>query len=1497
VKSTVWVVLFLYFGAFGFADRSANAQVDNHVHDPAPAISSAATVPTATRARVLENYARLPLRFEANQGQADNRVRFLSRGSGYTLFLTPTEAVLSLSEPVGNSSDPWHLTHNQTSALRMELSGAKPDAVIAGSGEFPGRSNYFIGNDPKQWHVGVPAFGRVHYKDIYPGVDLVYYGNQRQLEYDFVIAPGANPNVIRLKVTGSRQIRIDNHGDLLIRVGAKDLRLGAPSVYQEDGSVRRPVAGKWLRSRRHELRFDLGSYDHSKALIVDPTLVYSTYLGGSLTDVATSIAVDSAGDAYIAGSTGSADFPTTQNAYQQTCKGCTGNNNAFITELDPTGSSLVYSTFLGGSNGDGANGIAIDSSGNAYVVGTTFSGEQTTIKFPTTTGAFQTACAGTCTQGDAFVTGIKEGGASLLFSSFLGGTGAEIGTAIAVLPSGDAIYVTGSTTSTDFPTKNPYQTNCSNSCTGGDAFVTVFNLGGGTLAYSTYLGGSGSDQGNGIAVDSSGSAYVAGSTNSSDFPSLNAIQSTCGGCASGIKSAFVTKFALAGTLDYSTFLGGTLYPSGAAGDSASSIAVDSAGDAYVAGSATSTDFPTVNAYQATCANGCSGGDAFVTEFNPFGSALTYSTYVGGSGADRAFAIAIDSVGNAFVTGQTSSTDFPAINTNYAFQTTCSSCASGGHDAFVAEFDVAGSGLVFSSYLGGTTKQSGNGIAINPLNGGDQATIAGATESSPFPGVSTSSFQPTFGGVEDGFIAEFPEAANCTTTHTQTGLTLSVTITCIGNFVNSSNKNNYPNQFMGFNWGDGTPETGSGSGGGSNCGVKPGICTFSATHTYAGPSSPTFGLTQTVNDASTNGTSGNNIITTGFSVTIPSTLTITPITLPSGTVGTAYTPSTLTESGGTAPYTWSIVTGSLPAGLSLNATTGVISGTPTTAGTSNFTVQVEDAEPATVTLALSILITNVPPSITTQPASQTINSGQTATMTVAASGTAPLSYQWYQGSSGVTTNPISGATGTSYTTPALTATTTYWVQVTNTAGKANSNTATITVSPVAIAPSITTQPASQTINSGQTATMTVAASGTAPLSYQWYQGSSGVTTNPISGATGTSYTTPALTATTAYWVQVTNTAGKANSNTATITVSPVAIAPSITTQPASQTINSGQTATMTVAASGTAPLSYQWYQGASGVTTNPISGATGTSYTTRALTATTTYWVLVTNSAGTANSNTATITVNVVAPPPTCAEPTVQPGTNSLTVTATSNCTDSQSSITSTTISWGDDSSSSSGTTATHTYVSAGTYTITVTATDANNLSSSASTTVAVTAPLTTSVTPGQAATQTVNVTAPPGVSSLVVTYQCVSVDGPSGVQPLGYYHLSCNINGQGVTSTVTLTSTPTPISVAVQTTSTTALQSKLQSGRVGGLYAAFLFLPGAVLMGVGLSGHRRKKMQRYAGLFLLGVMMFSWLACGGTISSPPTQNGTPAGAYSVGITGTSSGGTQTTITVGFSVTG
>ena len=463
----------------------------------------------ASNDQILQAYGQIPLSFEVNQGQTAAQVDFLSQGSGYTLFLTPTETVLSLQKPApaagGGAEAP------DSVVLSSRFVGANPQPQVVGLDRLAGTSNYFIGSDPSQWHTNVANYGQVEYQDLYPGVDLVFYGNQRQLEYDYVVVPGTDPGVIKLAIDGAESMTIDGQGDLVLHTSGGDVLEHAPVVYQESGGVRQPVSGQFVLEGDGQVGFAVGAYDHTQPLVIDPVLSYSTYLGGTSLTACSGIAVDSAGDAYVTGTTYSTDFPTTAGAFQ-TSLGGGGNGDAFVTKLNPTGTALVYSTYLSGTNYDGCNGIAVDTAGNAYVTGDT-----TSTDFPTTTGAFQTTYRG---GGDAFVTKLNSTGTALVYSTFLGGTNGDGGLGIAVDTAGNA-YVTGDTTSTDFPTTTgAFQTTYRG---GGDAFVTKLNPTGTALVYSTYLGGTGDDVGFGIAVDTAGNAYVTGDTRSTDFPTTTGL--------------------------------------------------------------------------------------------------------------------------------------------------------------------------------------------------------------------------------------------------------------------------------------------------------------------------------------------------------------------------------------------------------------------------------------------------------------------------------------------------------------------------------------------------------------------------------------------------------------------------------------------------------------------------------------------------------------------------------------------------------------------------------------------------------------------------------------------------------------------------------------------------------------------------------------------------------------------------------------------------------------
>ncbi len=619
-------------------------------------------VAAASDARISESYGSLPLHFEANQGQAHKDVRFLSRGVGYGLYLTSSEAVLVLTNP--DAKRDGHDTQARPEAempakpvaLRMSLVGASRKPLASGLEELPGKANYFIGKDPAKWRSNVPSYAKVHYREVYPGIDLVYYGNQRSLEYDFVVAPGADPRKIALTFKGADKLEIDAKGDLLLHAAGGTVRQKKPVIYQEMDGVRQEIAGSYVRKGAKRVGFKMAAYDLSRPLVIDPVLSYSTYLGGSDRDSTGSsdstgkIAVDSDGNAYVTGTTGwfgpGSNFPTTPGAFQPNigndpmCPPCTGGD-VFVTKLNPTGTGLVYSTFLGGSGSDQGLGIAVDSAGSAYVTGITSSSD-----FPTTAGAFETFNGTFNGNMVAFVTKLDAAGSMLLYSTYLGGSSAGAG--IAVDTAGSA-YVTGWTFSENFPTTaGAFDTTPPIRDESGfgnvDAFVTKLNPAGSMLLYSTYLGGSGNDRGLGIAVDAAGSAYVTGVTLSRDFPTTACCRPSPAGAAD---DAFVTKLDPTGSmLVYSIYLGGGEF------DQGNGIAVDAAGNAYVTGSTASSNFPTTaGAFQTTQpARGARGG--FVTKLNPLGSALVYSTYFL-PGSD----IAVDAAGSAYVTGS-AGPDFP-----------------------------------------------------------------------------------------------------------------------------------------------------------------------------------------------------------------------------------------------------------------------------------------------------------------------------------------------------------------------------------------------------------------------------------------------------------------------------------------------------------------------------------------------------------------------------------------------------------------------------------------------------------------------------------------------------------------------------------------------------------------------------------------------------------------------------------------------------------------------
>jgi hypothetical protein len=741
-------------------------------------------------------YGKLSLSFEANHGQADSTVKFLSRGNGCVFYFTETGSVLALA----NRSNTGHELTSQgrrfraagtrsTDVLRMELVDANFGSSVTGAGQLPGTANYFIGNDPARWQRNVPTYAKVKYGGVYPGVDMVYHGNQDQLEYDFVVAPGANARAIQLHFDGAKRLELTLRGDLTVSGAHGQIAFHKPLVYQLHNGRRRPIPGRFTLRAKNDVGFSLGSYDQSKVLVIDPVLVYSSYLGGSVLDAANAIAVDKAGNAYLAGSASSPNFPVTRGAFQTTDEDPLGDefNATFIAKLNSSGTALVYSTYLGAANCSTSfsffsnglltfppHGLAVDDFGDAYVTGSPCSAH-----FPVTKGAFQTTNP---SGGATFVTKLSPNGSELVYSTFLGGGGGDQSNALALDGSGN-VFITGTTGSTNFPvTKGAFQREnraaaVNNSTTG---FVSKLNSTGSDLVYSTYLGGSGGflggfgDIGNAIALDRSGSAYIAGLTYSPDFPvTKGAFQTRNKGITSEFagNNAFLTKLNSTGTgLIYSTYLGGS--QTSHSPDSANAVAVDGLGNAYVAGSTSDDDFPiTKGAFQtknkAADLGQYPGNDAFVTKLDPTGSELVYSTFLGGSGlgrfsdgagGDAANALALDDSGHAYVAGVTESTNFPI--TSGAFQTTNRS-ARRGVNAFVTELNQDGSELVYSTYLGGTSQDYADALA---LDDDGNVYVGGAADSIDFP-ISKSAFQRSNHGTGNAFVAKLSLGEKTTATAT------------------------------------------------------------------------------------------------------------------------------------------------------------------------------------------------------------------------------------------------------------------------------------------------------------------------------------------------------------------------------------------------------------------------------------------------------------------------------------------------------------------------------------------------------------------------------------------------------------------------------------------------------------------------------------------------------------------------------------------------------------
>jgi uncharacterized repeat protein (TIGR01451 family) len=719
----------------------------------------------------MKTYAALPMMFEANNGQTDSRVKFLAHAPGYTLFLTDNEAVLSLPTESAASASGHTGQHSKNSAsrhleelgtpklarvVRLRFAGAGTPAAITGREQLRAKTNYIIGSDPKQWHTNVSNYSAVEYRGIYSGVDAVFHGNQQHLEYDFIVAPDANPNAIALEVEGgANKLHIGPAGEVIITLvhdqhgetrttaeSRANITLLKPVVYQETAGKRHDIQGEFTLLAGNKIGFAVGPYDHSQPLVIDPTLVYSSVLsaGGTVENIGVAIAVDLFGSAYVTGQTGIPGFPTTSGAFETTTKNPLA---AFVTKFSPDGSELRYSTYVGGSNDDASQSIAVDSSGNAYITGSTSSSD-----FPTTAGSSEPNRPTYIFNGGPtpytgavpFVTKLSSDGSTLVYSTYVAGgtrfqTCCDIGRGIAVDAAGEA-YIMGVTYASNFPvTTGAFQTTYNASL--GDDFVSKLSADGSALVFSTYLGGSGQQNNaevsglggrgsGGIAVDSSGNAYVTDITYSSNFPTTTGAFQTSPKGSKG--TVFVTKFAPAGTVVYSTLLGGSQSQSPGA------IAVDSTDSAFVMGTTTSSDFPvTSGTAQGTCAGGSplyACEDVFVTKLDPSGASLVYSTFLGGSSEDFGTGIAVDPQDSAIVVGLTASSNFPTTpDALYNYFCATSGCFSD----FITKLSPNGSAFVSSSIFPPTASDSCclAAVAVD-LAGNAYMTGANAGVSGAFP---------------------------------------------------------------------------------------------------------------------------------------------------------------------------------------------------------------------------------------------------------------------------------------------------------------------------------------------------------------------------------------------------------------------------------------------------------------------------------------------------------------------------------------------------------------------------------------------------------------------------------------------------------------------------------------------------------------------------------------------------------------------------------------------
>jgi len=954
---------------------------------------------------ILDAYGKLPLSFEQNSGQSDPRVRFLAHGGGYTLFLTDQEATLRLdvkdktgTNPLEHPAVPDSSKKTRSVAVRFALAQSNPHPKVHGLDIQSGHSNYFVGNDPAKWHRNVQQFAQVKYDGVYPGVDLVYYGNQGRLESDYIVAPGADVQQIAIRIDGADNLKVNSSGDAIITTAAGEVSLHQPRAYQESHGARQEIAANYVQRGPGLLSIQVGPFDSRQTLVIDPVVDYATFLSGSTgATFGNGIAVDSTGDAIIVGSTSATNFPVTSGAYQ-TVNNDPSGASGYVAKLNGNGTALIFATYLGGSGktgqGDVTDGVAVDANGNVYVTGVTVS-----MDFPTTPTGLQIVNKNNFSSG--YLSELDPTGATLLYSTYLGGSVGDASYAVALDSNANA-YVTGFTSSTDFPTTPGTAIQTTPKVGTPTAYVTRIDTtksGSVSLVYSTLLGGSVSDIGHGIAVDANFNAYITGQTKSPDFPitSTNAFQAAMKGTAG---NAFIAQIdtTTPNHLVYSTYLGGTATNNPGQtgfGDFGAGIALDQNFNAYVIGSTESADFPvTSGAFQAVPKN--TDQTVFVARLNTtktLTNSLIYSTFLGGSKFDSPGGIAVDSVGNAYLVGSTESPDFPTLpggpqTTRTTFNRNL---------IFVSVMNPTGSALTFSTYYGGNTGDDGDAIAIDSPTT-PNVYITGLATSSDFP-VTPAAFQTTFKTGGAYAVKLSPTAAVGVFTAptslnfgNQTVKTPSTPQTVQLANLTKSTLTNIVISFTGTNSADftqGNSTCGTSLAVGATCNI---VVIFTPT-TQAAESA-------TLSIADSDPSSPQTVPLTGTGTATPSLISLTPATLTfsNQNITTTSTPqiATLTNNSTSALTGIAIsITGASASSFAQTTTCGAtlavgancginVTFTPTVTGAATATLSVADSDPSSPqTVALSGTgITNTPDfSIAVSPLTASVAAGATAAYTV------------------------------------------------------------------------------------------------------------------------------------------------------------------------------------------------------------------------------------------------------------------------------------------------------------------------------------------------------------------------------------------------------------------------------------------------------------------------------------------------------------------------------------